>query len=193
MTYLDELRSLAKRVCEEAPSRELDAEVAVAMGYCIHPWSARERSGAQSDTGFTCTLCGADSWGNKGPKGERLSDNKPCTTSLDVAASLMPVGWSVDVCVFANSATVRAFRNSPPLTTTDVIRAPTEPQARTAAALLAMAVDLENENLSSLDDASNTIQKVFGLEADDAAQIGLSRYVTGIVSNTSEQNFENDK
>jgi hypothetical protein len=174
MTHLDELRSLAKRVCEEAPSRELDLAVSN-LAFSDYDIVTLDENGVF--------------WSS-----EKIPVQIPFyTISLDAAASLMLAWWDVDVCVFVGHATVRAFRNSPPLTTTDVIRAPTEPQARTAAALLAMAVDLENENLSSLDDASNTIQKVFGLEADDAAQIGLGRYGTGIVSNTSEQDFENDK
>jgi hypothetical protein len=84
------LLDLAHR-CEQAagPDRVLDDKIHGALGYCLHPHT--ERSGAQSDTGFTCTTCGADSWGNKGPRGERLyGSTQPYTSSLDEAITLYP-------------------------------------------------------------------------------------------------------
>jgi hypothetical protein len=62
------------------------------LGYCRH--ARTERSGAQSDTGFDCLDCGADSWGNKSkppyPPGQKLHDAAPAyTASIDAAMALL--------------------------------------------------------------------------------------------------------
>lgn len=66
------------------------------LGFCRH--ANKERTGAQSDTGFDCMDCGADSWGNKSrkggyPVGQGLHDSAPrYTASIDAALSLVPAG-----------------------------------------------------------------------------------------------------
>ncbi len=91
MTNRTTLLALAEQSEQAAgPDRVLDDKIHGALGYCLHPHT--ERSGAQSDTGFTCTTCGADSWGNKGPRGERLyGSTQPYTSSLDAAVMLYPM------------------------------------------------------------------------------------------------------
>lgn len=76
------------------PCRECDALIARSIGMCLHP--NKTKSGAQSDTGFDCDDCGADSWGNKSKDGfnRRLSDGCPAyTASIDAAMTLVPEGW----------------------------------------------------------------------------------------------------
>lgn len=71
------------------PSRELDKAIHGFAGFCLHP--RIEYSGAQSDTGFTCTTCGANSWGSTGARGERLHYAPPnYTASIDAALTLTP-------------------------------------------------------------------------------------------------------
>ena len=80
------------------PDRDLDAAIYHdLLGFCRH--AKKERTGAQSDTGFDCMDCGADSWGNKSrkggyPVGQGLHDSAPrYTASLDDAVTLVPDGW----------------------------------------------------------------------------------------------------
>ncbi len=88
-----DLSDLLARV-EKATGRDdkLDADLAVQLrGWCLH--EKTEYSGAQSDTGFTCVACGADSWGNKSRNG--LNQTLYCmpppayTASLDAALALV--------------------------------------------------------------------------------------------------------
>ena len=84
MTIIDKLERA------DGPDRELNAEIAKAVGMCLHP--NRTRNGAQSDTGFDCDDCGADSWGNRSNDGfnRRLSDPFPAyTASIDTAMTLV--------------------------------------------------------------------------------------------------------
>ena len=89
----EEQRALiAKIEAATEPSRELDRCLAIEVGICLH--DKLERSGAQSDTGFTCAHCGADTWGNVGKYGQKLSDRiPPFTSSIDAAMALVPDGW----------------------------------------------------------------------------------------------------
>jgi hypothetical protein len=81
MTTLPDLHSLrASIAAATGPDRELDTEIHALAGFCLHPRDQWKRSGAQSDTGFTCKLCGADSWGNLGKNGERFHDVVPSYT-----------------------------------------------------------------------------------------------------------------
>ena len=106
MTALDKagLVALAERVEALAgPCRETDRAIwHDHFGHCRHANTVR--SGAQSDTGFDCVDCGADSWGNKSkapyPVGDRLNDAAPAfTASLDAAMTLVPEGWATRLAV----------------------------------------------------------------------------------------------
>lgn len=94
-----DMMELAARIeAADGPSRELDAQIAEALGMCQH--RNKTRSGYQDDTGFDCDDCGADSWGNRSKDGHnrRLNDPNPAyTASLDSAMTLVPEGWSVSV------------------------------------------------------------------------------------------------
>ena len=99
MADRDVLLALANRCEREEPSAELNKAIYVASGFCLHEKTTF--SGAQSDTGFTCDDCRADSWGNrsKNGKNQRLYDNVIAyTTSLDAAVTLVPDDcvWGVD-------------------------------------------------------------------------------------------------
>lgn len=86
-----DLLELAARVeALTGPDRELDANIHYdVLGWCRH--TNTKRSGAQSDTGFDCLDCGADSWGNKSKRGQKLHDVLPAyTASLDAAMTLVP-------------------------------------------------------------------------------------------------------
>ena len=90
MTIIDKLERA------DGPDREMDAEIAKAVGMCLHP--NKTRTGVQSDTGFDCDDCGADSWGNRSNDGfnRRLSDSCPAyTASIDAAMTLVPEGWEL--------------------------------------------------------------------------------------------------
>lgn len=81
----------------DGPSRELDAAIATLLGICLHPNTIY--TGAQSDTGFSCADCGADSWGNRSKDGHnrRLHDQVPTyTASIDAALTLVPEGWTYE-------------------------------------------------------------------------------------------------
>ncbi|MCX7585065.1 hypothetical protein [Phenylobacterium sp. 58.2.17] len=83
-------------------SRELDMAIAVHVeGWCLHPADRQRDDSAQSDTGWTCLDCGADSWGNTGPTGQKRHASAPAyTTSLDAIVELIErklpgCGWAV--------------------------------------------------------------------------------------------------
>ena len=84
-------------------SRELDAAIYYGvLRKCRH--EHLKESGAQSDTGFDCLHCGADSWGNLGRYGQRLHDQHPhYTTSIDAALTLVP-----EKCAFSISFVLKA-------------------------------------------------------------------------------------
>lgn len=71
------------------PDKILDCAIHYdALGFCRHV--NLDETGAQSDTGFTCAQCGADSWGNKGNLGQRLYESVPTyTASIDAALTLV--------------------------------------------------------------------------------------------------------
>lgn len=86
-----DLNELADRVEGlSGPDREVDRIIyRDVLGFCLHANTVR--SGAQSDTGFDCVDCGADSWGNKGKHGQKLRDAAPAyTASIDAAMTLVP-------------------------------------------------------------------------------------------------------
>lgn len=126
-----ELLALAQRVETEEPSRELVGEVAHAFGW--------------QNVRLTPSYTGYDYVGDA-PDGSSCGCWIPnWLHSLDAAASLMPPGWRVVemrqrldgfwVCVFQNQ-----YR-------TEIVtgKAPTEPEARTAAALRAIAQEAKDE------------------------------------------------
>jgi hypothetical protein len=94
------LVALLERVRAAArPDRDLDRDLAVSLyGWCLHPHGRQRDDSAQSDRGYTCLDCGADSWGNVGPTGQRRSDPLPFfTASVDAALALvervLPGAW----------------------------------------------------------------------------------------------------
>jgi hypothetical protein len=95
------LIELAERIqAAEGADRSIDKAIYYdCLGYCQH--TNTKRSGAQSDTGFDCLDCGADSWGNLGSKGQRLHDAVPAyTASIDAALSLVPESHAVDLTLW---------------------------------------------------------------------------------------------
>lgn len=117
----DALRALAKRVAEEQPSRELDVEVHVAcgLGYATHNGHVAMGSS-----------CGAYGVGHY-------------TTSLDDAETARPKSC-VPISIFYDGDGRAVASTEMIFSGVDIeARAPTEPQARTAAALLALAADME--------------------------------------------------
>lgn len=93
----EELLKLADRVeALSGPDREVDKLIAVVNGWCLHPSNRQRDDSAQSDTGYTCLDCGADSWGNTGPTGQKRSASLPAyTASLDAAMTLVPKTMSL--------------------------------------------------------------------------------------------------
>lgn len=95
-----DLSSLIERIEKsEGADREIDALIYHdLLGFCRH--ARKVRTGAQSDTGFDCLDCGADSWGNKSrnggyPAGQGLHDSAPrYTASIDAAMTLVPEGFT---------------------------------------------------------------------------------------------------
>ena len=121
MTPAD-LRALAKRVCEEQPSASSSLSLA--------------RMHTDIEEAVTgCRLSAVAWWRRKVP---------PYTTCLDAAASLMPEGWRVHLVTALPAwpmwrCALRRERDA----RIEACDAPTEPQARAAAALLARAVEME--------------------------------------------------
>jgi hypothetical protein len=147
-----ELRALAKRVCEEQPSRELDAEIdALLTGRVTHPLLP---------VGYTMKAEQQEWRAAQLAQSPYISNNRgPAlryTTSLDAAASLIPQGWQpcLDMSIPGRCRASALGPRTHWITGADgemsagadwyvTIIAPTEPQARVAAALLAMAADME--------------------------------------------------
>lgn len=133
MTAAD-LRALARRVCDEPPSRELDRDIA----RILVPADAEDV--ARSSYGWSYRVFGPSGWD------EEWVDAKPYTTSLDAAASLMPEGWrnvSIELGCGEQEDRCCCMVYDENQHIVAAPHAPTEAQARTAAALLAMAADLE--------------------------------------------------
>jgi hypothetical protein len=140
-----ELRALAKRVCEEQPSQELDCEVAFAVGW---------RLKTVDSVGYWRR--GDFSW-----TAEMEGIPPAFLTSLDAAASLMPEGCGLEVRRYWLSKSIShaydQIKHGPGDGVAWSVVAswgiagecaviedcPTEPQARVAAALLALAADTE--------------------------------------------------
>lgn len=131
MTPTD-LRALAARVLGEEPSDELRNAVLVALGW---RWSDFRDGMFDPDGTFI----------------NRHYFPTPLT-SLDAAASAMPAGWIVIITTApGKNCTVDAARDygdgpepDPENWITASAEAPTEPRARTAAALRAMAAEASN-------------------------------------------------
>lgn len=139
------LLALADRCEREGPSPDLDKTIYAAMDFCLHEKTTY--SGAQSDTGFTCDNCHADSWGNRSNNGknQRLHDRVIAyTTSLDAAVTLVPEGhngsvyWSCEAERTAVHLEPRKGRMSDGMARTHAL-------ALCAAALRARAAVLEQE------------------------------------------------
>jgi hypothetical protein len=112
-----EMEALALRVEREEPSRELDATI----------W------GVSGQFGYFEDFMGGD---EAAPR---------YTTSLDAAASLMPLEWeTTSIDWIDNGWEVMAFRSDPlPYKGNQVeASAPSEPRARTAAAIRAIAQEM---------------------------------------------------
>jgi len=81
------------------PDRILDAMIAADLaGLCLH--GSWHTEGPDGDRGHVCDDCGADSWGNLGKQGQRLTDPLPTfTASIDAALALverlLPGAWCV--------------------------------------------------------------------------------------------------
>lgn len=126
MTTPTELRALADRVCAEEPSDKLQDAVLLAFGW------EELRNG---------------SWRKFYPPGsydDRHWANLPTPLhSLDDAAAMMPAGWRIrDMLEQAELGwTVEVWKIG---LRRIIVTAPTEPRARTAAALRAMAADMED-------------------------------------------------
>lgn len=113
----DELLELADRCEREEASRELDCAVAKATG-----WSFNNRH---------AIFCWRD------PGGKYQTDFPYYTTSLDAAVTLVPEGWRLSTCLQRiHGGCLVAFDRPGHYCRAE---APTEPQARCAAALRARA------------------------------------------------------
>jgi hypothetical protein len=90
---------IARIEAATGPDREIDRTIFHdLLGFCRH--DKKTRSGAQSDTGFDCDDCSADSWGNLGKLGQRLHDSAPSyTVSVDAALTLVPENHTVDLTI----------------------------------------------------------------------------------------------
>ena len=140
-----ELLALADRVEREAPSRELDAEIGAACqiiaGFDISHYIVPIKFRVDTSLGRTgCVEAYREMQDGSWPVYSRPSPNY--TTSIDAAASLQPVGWRVGTVAHWPEQKVWHVALSR-RTRTVSGDAPTEPQARTAAALRAMAADRE--------------------------------------------------
>jgi len=95
------MTDLAERIeAATGPDRELDKAIAVASGWCLHPSNRQRNDSAQSDTGYTCLDCGADSWGNTGPTGQKRHAPIPAYTgSIDAAMMLVPEGMRFAIMI----------------------------------------------------------------------------------------------
>ena len=72
----------------------LNKKIAQLVGLCLHPAGRQRDDSAQSDTGYTCLDCGADSWGAKSKDGfnRRRSDPIPNFTGSIDAAMMLATG-----------------------------------------------------------------------------------------------------
>lgn len=139
----EELLKLAERVeALRGPDWEVDKLIAVLNGWCLHPSNRQRDDSAQSDTGYTCLDCGADSWGNTGPTGQKRSASLPAyTASLDAAMTLVPegCGWSLVQATYEKS--YGCIESGDDRTPDLEARADTPALALCAAALRALAKD----------------------------------------------------
>jgi hypothetical protein len=144
-----ELRALAKRVCEEQPSRELDAEIAFSVGAYDRLSTglgdarvARVRWCADFDS-VEVTMRPP----GRASGGLIYTQKLPAyTTSLDAAVMLMPKRWVWHIRGVRGDKGAIGIDLFPPIALAHLpvfVSAPTEPQARVAAALLARAADME--------------------------------------------------
>ncbi len=134
------LRALADEVERlTGPSREMDARIIKALGWCWKSIPAILHTEAWRPGGSECLA----------------SDLPRPTHSIDAAASLMPEGWSAVVVLNADPAFcgVTAYAPTAPDHDPESDRnepqegqAGTEPLARTAVALRALAAIAEGEN-----------------------------------------------
>ena len=129
MTTAAELRALADRVCAEEPSRELDADIAGVVG--LPEWIALK---------YQKWLAGDDDTPALQYEFRRVYAPH-YTTSRDDAAAMMPAGWFVTIREYSDLWRVFACSRSSAIDNTD---APTEPRARTAAALRVRAAVMED-------------------------------------------------
>lgn len=124
MTKEQQLLDLAERVEREEPSRELDAAVALAVGWSWHP---KPYAGFMSD-----------------PKRPRMLKRAPrFTKSIDAAETLPRRGVWMFVSKYPDVVCVDAIDTQGQVVATS--RAPDEPRARTAAALRALAQEARDE------------------------------------------------
>ncbi len=114
-----EIKSLIERIEKsEGADREIDALIYHdLLGFCRH--ARKVKTGAQSDTGYDCLDCGADSCGNKSreggyPAGQGLHDSVPrYTASMDAVRSLIDPNdeWELTTLYGVARATVGLNRD----------------------------------------------------------------------------------
>jgi hypothetical protein len=122
MTDPAALRALAARVETEEPTDALNEDVARAFEWLYQdghdsPWVCPDYAHDYHD------------------------EPPPFLTDLTVAASLMPVGWTIVICEYSERFHVDAVTINGAISVEG--SAPTEPRARVAAAIRAMAAEME--------------------------------------------------
>lgn len=113
------LRALAARCCAGETTDELRDAVLIALGW-LH------------SSGSILWSLDGDLW---------TLDPPAILTDLNASAAAMPAGWLVDVVIDTNWTSVTTRRTS--IDGIEQAEAPAEPLARTAAALMASAAELE--------------------------------------------------
>ena len=137
------LLEIAARVEQEPPSRELDAEIAATTrrfyGQPVPTWFTNWDGELRAMPDGRVVAIQSD--GREGP----WLNASHYTTSLDAAASLMSEGWIVEIWISRKRdravCKARKYDAEWKLAAEFSATAPTEPQARTAAALRAMEAE----------------------------------------------------
>lgn len=134
-----ELRALARRVCEEQPSRELDGLI-----YMATLPAERRRPVDWKVIPETGQIY---AWNRPPPHargtGGVWARSPEYTTSLAASASMMPVGWAWGIAHGGGEPVRMVMERESRVEGLPDVVAPTEPAARVAAALLARAADME--------------------------------------------------
>lgn len=126
------LRDLAQRVRTEDPSKDLDAEIAEAVGHRVK-WHV---------SNGTMDPYAAIYWQTPHPRAGMKEPLPRFTTSIDAAAALMPEGWHITIEYFGAGWEVNMYQTDAEDDDILRVRAPTLPRAWTAASLLAREAEL---------------------------------------------------